>query len=154
MVSGSHEVSRLFDHVLECYVVRNFSILCAACIFFNQHNNTINKGPLPTTEMQINNTISFHHRVNADMEANDDDNKEEWEDTEYQDSILLLLFSNVCFTNSSRKPKWIHDCIVRDSHVKGLHHAGKFQQNYQMSERAFDKLLLMLYPKLLKNIVL
>ena len=73
MVSGSHEESRLFDHVLEHYVVHNFSILCAARIFFNQHNNTINKGPLPTTEMHINNTISFLHRVNADMEANDDD---------------------------------------------------------------------------------
>ena len=79
--------------------------------------------------MQINNTISFLHRVNEETDAYNDDNKEEWEETEHQDAILLLL-SNECFTNSSRKPKWIHDCIVRDSHVKGLHHAGKFQQNY------------------------
>ena len=73
--------------------------------------------------------ISFLHRVNADMDAKDDDDKEEWEETEYQDVILQLL-SNYCFTTSSRKPKWIHDHIVWDSHVKGLHHAGKFQRNY------------------------
>jgi DDE superfamily endonuclease len=134
--------------------VRNFSLLCAARIFFNEHNNTINKDPWPTTEMQIHNTISFLHRVNEETDAYNDDNEEVWEETEHQDAILLLIFSNDCFTNSSRKPKWIHDHIVWDSHIKGLHHAGKFQQNYQMSERAFDKLLVMLYPKLLKNIVL
>ena len=77
--------------------------------------------------MLFNSMISFLHRVNADMNANDDDNEEEREDTEYQDSILLLLFSNDCLTNSFRKPKWIHDCVVWDSHVKGLCHAGKFQ---------------------------
>ena len=103
--------------------------------------------------MHINNTISFLHRVNEETDAYNDDSKEEWEETEHQDAILLLL-SNDCFTNSFRKPKWIHDRIVWDSHVKGLCHAGKFLQNYQMSERAFDKLLLMLYPKLLKNTVL
>ena len=70
------------------------------------------------------------------MDAKDDDNKEEWEDTEYQDSILPLFFSNDCFTNSFRKPKWIHDRIVWDSHVKGIRHEGKFQPSYQMSERA------------------
>ena len=80
--------------------------------------------------MHFNSMISFLHRVNADMDAKDDDDKEEWEETEYQDSILLLLFSNDCFTNSFRKPKWIHDRIVWDSHVKGPTHAGKFQQNY------------------------
>jgi hypothetical protein len=116
-----------------------FFTLCCMNIF-NQHNNTINKGPWPTTEMHINNTISFLHRVNEETDAYDDDNEEEWEETEHQDVILLLL-SNDCFTNSFRKPKWIHDCIVWDSHVKGLCHAGKLQRNYQMSERAFDKLL-------------
>ena len=80
--------------------------------------------------MHINSTITFLHRVNEGMDAYDDDNKEEWEDTEHQDAILLLLFSNDCFTNSFRKPKWVHDRIVCDSHVKGLTHAGKFQQNY------------------------
>ena len=94
MVSGSHEVSRLFYHVLECCAVRNFSLLCAVCIFFNQHINTINKGPLRTTEMKINSMISFLHRVDEDMVVYDDDNEEEWEDTEHQDAILLLLFSN------------------------------------------------------------
>jgi hypothetical protein len=77
--------------------------------------------------MHINNKISFLHRVNEETDAYDDDNEEEWEETEHQDVILLLLFSNDCFTNSSRKSKWIHNCIVWDSHVKGLHHAGKFQ---------------------------
>ena len=76
--------------------------------------------------MHINDTISFLHRVNEETDAYNDDNKEEWEEIEHQDAILLLL-SNDCFTNSSRKPKWIHNCIVWDSHVKGLHHAGKFQ---------------------------
>ena len=123
-----------------------------AHIFFNHHDNTINTGPWPTTEMHFNNTISSLHRVNEETDAYNDDNKEEWEETEHQDAILLLL-SNDCFTNSSRKPKWIHDRIVWDSHVKGIRHAGKFQPSYQMSERAFDKLLLMLLPKLQKNIV-
>ena len=80
--------------------------------------------------MQIISMISFLHRINAGMDVYDDYNKEEWEDTEYQDTILLLLFSDDCFTNSSRKPEWIHDHIVWDSHVNGLRHAGKFQQNY------------------------
>ena len=102
-----------------------FSLLCVVNICFNQHNNTINKGPWPTTEMHINSTISFLRRVNEDMDAYDDDNKEEWKDTEHQDAILLLLFSNDCYTNSSRKPKWIHECFVWDSHVKGLWHARK-----------------------------
>ena len=70
--------------------------------------------------MQINNTISSLHRVNEETDAYYDDNKEEWEETEYQDSILLLLLSNDCFANSFRKPKWINDHIVWDSHVKGL----------------------------------
>ena len=73
--------------------------------------------------------ISFLHGVNEDTDAYDDGNKEEWEETEHQDAIPLLLFSNNCFTNSSRKPKWIHDHIVWDNHVEGLCHAGKFQQN-------------------------
>ena len=41
--------------------------------------------------MHINSTISFLHRVNEDMDAYDDDNEEEWEYTEHQDVILLLL---------------------------------------------------------------
>jgi hypothetical protein len=131
MVSESHEVSRLFYHVLECFTMHNFSFLCAACILFNQCNSTINKGPWSTTEMHFNSTISFLLRVNEDTDAYDNDNKEEWKDTEHQDAILLLLFSNDCFTNSSRKPKWIHNHIDWDSHVKGLCYAGKFQQNYQ-----------------------
>ena len=109
MVSGSHEVSRLFYHVLEHYAMCSFSLLRAECILFNQHHNTINKGPWPTTETYTNSTISFIHRINADMDAYDDDNEE---DTEYQDTILLLLFSNDCFTNSYRKPKWTHNLIV------------------------------------------
>ena len=109
---------------------RTVFLNCVVHIFFNQHNNTINKGPWPTTEMHINSMISFLHRVNEDTDAYDDDNEEEQGDTEYQDAILLLLFSNDCFTSSSRKPKWIHDHIVWDSHVKGLRLVGKFQQNY------------------------
>ena len=100
-------------------------LYCVVHTYFNQYNNTINKGPWPPTEMHVISMISFLHRINADMDAYDDDNEEEWEDTEYQDSILLLLFSNDCCTNSSRKPKWIHNHIIWDSHVKGLHHAGK-----------------------------
>jgi hypothetical protein len=104
-----------------------FSLLCMVHMCLNQHNNTINKGPWSTTEMHINSTISFLCRVNEDTDAYDNDKKEVWENTEHQDAILLLLFSNDYFTNSSRKPKWIYDPIVWDSHVKGLHHAGKFQ---------------------------
>ena len=77
MVSGSHEVSRLFYHVLEHYAMYSFSLLCAECILINEHNNTINKGPWPTTEMYTNGTISFLNRINADMDAYDDDNEEE-----------------------------------------------------------------------------
>ena len=39
--------------------------------------------------MQINNTISFLHRVNEETDAYNDDNKEEWEETEHQDAIPL-----------------------------------------------------------------
>ena len=39
MVSGSHEISRLFYQVLERYVVRNFSVLCAARFFKNQQQH-------------------------------------------------------------------------------------------------------------------
>jgi hypothetical protein len=35
------------------------------------------KAPGATTEMQINNTISFLHRVNEETDAYDDDSKEE-----------------------------------------------------------------------------
>ena len=72
--------------------MHNFSLLCAAHILFNQHNNAINKGPWPTTEMHTSSMISFLHRINEYTDAYDDDNEEEWEDTEYQDTILLLLF--------------------------------------------------------------
>ena len=98
--------------------------------------------------------IAFPVEVNTNKNACDDDNDEEWEEQEHQDELFLELFSNHFFTDAYRKPKWIHDRIVWEIYVQGLHHAGKFKQNYQMSERVFKILLSMIYPKLHKNKVL
>ena len=68
--------------------------------------------------------------------------------------MLLVLFANNFFTDSCKRPKWIHNYIVWGNHVQGLHHARKFNHNYCMSERVFEKLLWMPYPKLQKDIAL
>ena len=81
--------------------------------------------------------ISLPVEVNTNKDACDNDNDEEWEEWEHQDALFLVLFSNHFFTDSYRTPEWIHDCIVWENHVQGLCHAGKFKQNYRMSEGAF-----------------
>ena len=73
--------------------------------------------------------ILFPLEVNTNKDACDDDNDEQWEKSEHQDALLLVLFSNHFFTDSCRKPKWIHDHIVWEIHVYGLCHAGKSKRN-------------------------
>ena len=73
--------------------------------------------------------ISFPAEVNTNKDACDDDNDEEWEEWEHQDALLLVLFSNHFFTDSYRKPEWIHDRIVWEIHVQGLCHVEKFKPN-------------------------
>ena len=59
MVSGSHEVSRLFYHVLERYVVPNFSVLCAA-LFFKKINTTTQSTKAPGQQHKCISTVQSH----------------------------------------------------------------------------------------------
>ena len=65
--------------------------------------------------VQSNSNTSSPHRGYKDIDICD----EEWNESEHQNAILLVLFSIQFFTDSSRKPKWVHDQIVWENHGQG-----------------------------------
>ena len=61
--------------------------------------------------------------------------------------MLLVLFTNIFFTDCCRKPTWFHILFIWEYHVQGLHHAGQFTHKYCLSQIVFETLISILCPE-------